>query len=190
MRTVAGAGLLLLLVATPSASAQTPDEVAVELVGFLSGLPTGGLAVPPPRTAAARLEVPNEQGGPRSVFTVELTPGTAGRLPAGRAREGQLVVIDGTLARDRLRARAVGDVDVDRVAGRVALPEGILALPVASDRLVAVRLDGSPSMPLGFLLTPSTGHVVSSLRDGQPVTLVIVNGQRLVVVVETPPANR
>ena len=76
------------------------------------------------------------------------------------------------------------EIDVAEYSGRVSLPQGPLELPVASDRLVEVFLDGASSLPINFLLTPRTTSRQSSLRDGQPVTIVVVSGRRLVVGIE------
>lgn len=147
------------------------DEIEVQLVGFLVQLPGQD----------ALLEVPNEQGGPRVTFEIEITPSTSIRVTGGRLRSGELVVLDGLLAARRIRAHRVADVQVVELNGRFMLVEGSIALPVASDRLVQLAVDGSTA-PLTFLLLRGAGVV--RVRDGQPVTLGVVSGTRLIVGVE------
>ena len=167
--------------ATPAGSA---DEVEVELVGFLGTSVEGGLRLPLSGATIARLEVPNEQGGARIAFTVELTPRTEFSRGSGRVRADQLVVMEGVLVEDRLRVVRVSEVDVAEYSGRVSLREGSLELPVAVDRLVEIFLDGASRLPVTFLLTPRTTSRQSSLRDGQAVTIAVVSGRRLVVGIE------
>jgi hypothetical protein len=169
------------MAATPAGSA---DEIEVELVGFLGTLPEGGLRLPLSSRTIARLEVPNEQGGARIAFAVELTPHTEFPGDAVRFRGDQLVVMEGVLQPGRLRVLRVREVDVLEFSGRVALRDGSLELPVAADRLVEIVLDGASSLPVTFLLTPRTTSRQSSLRDGQSVTLAVVSGRRLVVGIE------
>ena len=102
----------------------------------------------------ARLEVPNEQGGSRIAFTVEFTPRTEFARDAGRIRNDQLVVLEGVLGPGRLRVRRLHEVDIAEYGGRIALRDGPLDLPVVADRLVEIFLDGAPSLPVTFLLTP------------------------------------
>lgn len=147
------------------------DEIEVQLVGFLVEV----------RGPDATLEVPNEQGGPRVTFRIEITPGASIHVTGGRLRSGELVVLDGLLAARRIRAHRVADVQVVELNGRFMLAEGSIALPVASDRLVQLAVDGSTA-PLTFLLLRGAG--VARVRDGQPVTLGVVSGTRLIVGVE------
>jgi hypothetical protein len=167
--------------ATPAGSAH---EVEVELVGFLGTLPEGGLRLPLSRGTMARLEVPNEQGGARTAFTVELTPRTEFSRDAGRVRDDQLIVMEGVLQPGGLRVLRVREIDVAEYSGRVSLREGFLELPVATDRLIEIFLDGASRLPVTFLLTPRTTSRQSSLRDGQAVTIAVVSGRRLVVGIE------
>jgi hypothetical protein len=160
------------------------DEVEVELVGFLGRLPDGGSLLLPAAGTITRLEVPNEQGGARQVFTVEFTGRTELGPDTGRLRSGQLVILQGVLHGDRLRVTRVREIDVAEYVGRVALPDGPLALPVTADRTVNVQLDGSPNVFVSFLLMPRTTSRLRSLRDGQSVALTVVNGWRLVVGIE------
>jgi hypothetical protein len=169
------------MAATPAGAA---DEVEVELVGFLDTLAEGGLRLPLSSETIARLEVPNEQGGARIAFTVELTPRTEFSRDAGRVRGDQLIVMEGVLQPGGLRVLRVREIDVAEYSGRVSLREGTLELPVATDRLVEIVLDGTSSLPVSFLLTPRTTSRQSSLRDGQSVTLAVVSGRRLVVGIE------
>lgn len=175
--------LLAACTAAPAA-AGSADEVEVELVGFLDRLPEGGLRLPLSSRTVARLDVPNEQGGARIAFTVELTPRTEFSRGTGRVRGDQLVVMEGVLREDRLRVLRISDVDVAEYSGRVSLREGSLELPVAADRLVEIVLDGASSLPVTFLLTPRTTSRQSILLDGQRVTLAVVSGRRLVVGIE------
>lgn len=160
------------------------SEIDVELVGFLVGLPEAGIRLPPQDVVTARLEVPNQQGGARIVFPVEFTARTEVGLPAGRARQGQLVVLQGVLRQHRVRALRVQEVDVVEYTARMSLPDGPLALPVAADRVVEVVLDGASRLPVGFLVTPQTMSARTSLRDGEAVTLAVVKGLRIVVGIE------
>ena len=175
---------VLLAACTVAAAAGLADDVEVELVGFLDRLPEGGLRLPLSGQTVARLEVPNEQGGARVAFTVELTPRTEFSRGTGRVRGDQLVVMEGVLREDRLRVLRVSEVDVTEYSGRVSLREGSLALPVAADRLVEIVLEGASSLPVTFLLTPRTTSRQSILLDGQRVTLAVVSGRRLVVGIE------
>jgi hypothetical protein len=161
------------------------DEVEVELVGFLGRLPDDGSRPLPAAGTTTRLEVPNEQGGARQVFTVEFTARTELGPDTGRLRSGQLVILQGVLQGDRVRITRVREIDVAEYMGRVSLPDGPLALPVTSDRTVNVRLDGSPNVFVSFLLMPRTTSRLRSLRDGQSVALTVVNGWRLVVGIES-----
>jgi hypothetical protein len=174
----------VLVAGTCRGAAGSADDVEVELVGFLGTLPDEDLRLPLSSGMTARFEVPNEQGGARVAFTVELTPRTEFVRNADRVRGDQLVVLEGVLERERLRVLRVREVDVAEYSGRLSLREGPLALPLATDRLVEVFLDGAPSLPVTFLLTPRTTSRRTSLRDGQPVTLAVVNGRRLVVGIE------
>jgi hypothetical protein len=186
-RAAAAGGALVLagaLLGLGAAAAQGPGEVEAQLVGFVARLPAGRLTLPPAEPATARLEVPNEQGGERLVFTVELTPRTQVFSRTRTLRDGELVALEGVVQRGRLRVERIREVDVVEFPGRVALREGALALPVAADRLVAVVLDGS-TLPLTFVLTPRTLSTRTALRDGEPVTLAVVNGGRLVVGIES-----
>jgi hypothetical protein len=176
--------VVLLAACMAAAPAGAADEIEVELVGFLGKLPEGGLRLPLSGGTLARLEVPDEQGGARTAFTVELTPRTEFSGDARRVRGDQLVVMEGVLQPGRLRVLRVREIDVAEYSGRVSLRQGPLELPVASDRLVEVFLDGASSLPINFLLTPRTTSRQSSLRDGQPVTIVVVSGRRLVVGIE------
>jgi hypothetical protein len=49
---------------------------------------------------------------------------------------------------------------------------------------VDVMLDGA-SLPVSFLLTPRTTAPRTTLRNGQPVSLAVVVGGRVVVDLET-----
>jgi hypothetical protein len=168
-----------------SSVATSSDEIEAELIGFLVQLPRDGLHLPPPSVVAAALEVPNEQGGPRVVFPVEFGARTEVTLRASHVRDGELVVLEGVLYPGRLRVLHVREVDVAEFRGRVSLPGGPLSLPPTTDQLVDVFLDGSPTLPVAFLLTPRTTSPRMSLRDGQPVSLGVVIGRRLVVDLET-----
>lgn len=176
--------VVLLAVCMVAPSAGSVDEVEVELIGFLGRLPEGGLRLPLSSGTVARLEVPNEQGGARIAFTVELTPRTEFARGAGRVRGDQLVVMEGVLREGRLRVLRLSEIDVAEYSGRVSLREGTLDLPVAADRLVEIFLDGASSLPVTFLLTPRTASRQSRLRDGQAVTVTVVSGRRLVVGIE------
>ena len=160
------------------------DEVEVELVGFLVSLPAGELRLPLSGVTTARLEVPNEQGGSRVAFTVEFTTRTEFARDSGRLRDDQLVVLAGVLRPGRLWVRRVHEVDIAEYTGRLALRGDPLDLPVTTDRLVEVFLDGATTLPLTFLLTPRTGSRQSKLNDGQSVTIAVVTGRRVVVGIE------
>jgi len=163
------------------------DEVEVELVGFLGDLPAAGVRLPPSDATTARLEVPNEQGGARVSFTLEFTPRTEFARGSDRLGNDQLVVVEGVLGPGRLWVRRIHEVDIAEYAGRLALRDGSLDLPVAADRLVEIILDGVTTLPVTFLLTPRTSSRQSKLNDGQPVTIAVVTGRRVVVAIE---ANR
>ena len=178
-----------LVAGTCRPAAGSADDVEVELVGFLGKLPEGGLRLPLSSRMTARFEVPNEQGGARVAFTVEFTPRSEFSRDAVRVRGDQLVVLEGVLQPDRLQVLRVREVDVAEYSGRLSLREGPLALPLSTDHLVEVFLDGAPNLPVTFLLTPRTTSRRTSLRDGQPVTLAVVNGRRLVVGIETSAAR-
>lgn len=152
------------------------DEIEVQLVGFLVHLrsPGGGVRL-------AELDVPNEQGGARVGFEIEITPRTSLAVAGGRLRPGELVVLEGWLAAGRVRAHRIVDVRVVELPGRFLLPDGRLALPLADDRLVQFAVDGSVA-PLVFLLLRGAG--VAPVRDRQPVTLGVVSGTRLIVGVD------
>jgi hypothetical protein len=167
-----------------SAGAGGSDEIEAELVGFVAQLPRDGLRLPPASPTAAILEVPNEQGGPRIVFPVEFGRQTGGTLRASHVRSGDLVLLQGVLRGGRLHVLQIRDVDVAEFKGRVALPDGPVALPVAADRLVDVMLDGA-RIPVSFLLTPRTTAPRTTLRDGQAVNLAVVVSGRIVVDLET-----
>ena len=167
-----------------SSVATGSDEIEAELIGFLVHVPPGGLRLPPASVVTATLEVPNEQGGPRVVFPVEFGARTEVALRASHVRGGDLVVLEGVLSPGRLRVLHVREVDVAEFRGRVSLPAGPLSLPAATDQLVDVFLDGGASLPVSFLLTPRTTSPRMSLRDGQPVSLAVVIGRRLVVDLE------
>jgi hypothetical protein len=160
------------------------DEVEVELVGFLGGLPAGEVRLPPAGVTTARLEVPNEQGGSRVAFTVEFTPRTEFAPDAGRLRNDQLVVVEGMLGPGRLWVRRIHEVDIAEYAGRLALRDGPLDLPVSTDRLIEIFLDGVTTLPVTFLLTPRTSSRQSKLNDGQSVTIAVVSGRRVIVGIE------
>ena len=160
-------------------AAFSADEVEVELVGFLSNLPEEGVRLPPAGVTTARLEVPNEQGGSRIAFTVEFTPRTEFARDAGRLRNDQLVVLEGVLGSGRLWVRRIPEY-----GGRIGLRDGPLDLPVVADRLVEIFLDGASTLPVTFLLTPKTTSRQSKLGDGQPVTIAVVSGRRVIVGIE------
>lgn len=160
------------------------DEVEVELVGFLGNLPADGVRLPPSGVTAARLEVPNEQGGSRVTFTIEFTSRTEFARGADRLRNGQLVVVEGALGPGRLRVLRLYEADIAEYGGRLALREGPLDLPVATDRLVEIFLDGATTLPVTFLLTPRTSSRQSTLNDGQSITIAVVAGRRIVVGIE------
>ena len=160
------------------------DEIEAELVGFLVQLPRDGLRLPPTSTATATLEVPNELGGPRVVFPVEFNRQTGGTFRASHVRSGDLVVLQGVLRGARMLVLQIRDVDVAEFKGRLSLPDGPVALPLTADRLVDVLLDGT-RLPVSFLLTPRTTAPRTTLRDGQPVSLAVVVGGRVVVDLET-----
>ena len=159
------------------------DEVEVELVGFLGNLPQGGVGLPLSGVTTARIEVPNEQGGARVAFTLEVTPRTEFARDAGRMRNDQLVVVEGVLGPGRLWVRRIHEVDIAEYAGRLALRDGPLDLPVTTDRLVEIFLDAT-TLPVTFLLTPRTSSRQSKLNDGQSVTIAVVTGRRVVVGIE------
>lgn len=160
------------------------DEIEAELVGFLAHLPRDGLRLPPTSTATATLEVPNEQGGPRVVFPVAFSRQTGGTLRASQVRSGDLVLLQGVLREGRMHVLQIRDVEVAEFTGRVSLPDGPVTLPLAADRMVDVTLDGT-RLPVGFLLTPRTTAPRTTLRHGQPVSLAVVVGGRIVVDLET-----
>jgi len=165
------------------------DEIEAELIGFLAQLPGDVLRLPPAAPVTATLAVPNDQGGPRIVFPIEFTPRTGSPARARHVRDGDLVVLEGLLQDGRMRVLQVRDVDVAEFAGRLSLPDGPVSLPLAGDRLVDVVLDGS-RLPVGFLLTPRTTAPRTALRDGQPVTLAVVVGGRIVVDLATAASHR
>lgn len=167
-----------------SGAAFCADEVEVELVGFLGDLPAAGVRLPPSATTTARLEVPNEQGGARVPFTLEFTPRTEFARGSDGLRNDQLVVVEGVLSPGRLWVRRIHEVDIAEYGGRLALRDGSLDLPVAADRLVEIVLDGATTLPVAFLLTPRTSSRQSKLNDGQPVTIAVVTGRRVVVAIE------
>jgi hypothetical protein len=179
------AAALVVGAALASMVAGAADDVEVELVGFLGRLPGGGERSRPAEGTITPFEVPNEQGGARQVFMVEFTARTELGPDPGRLRAGQLVILQGVLQSDRLRIMRVREIDVAEYGGRVSLPDGPLALPVTADRTVNVHLDGAPSLPVAFLLMPRTASRLRTLRDGQAVTLTVVNGWRLVVGIES-----
>jgi len=160
------------------------DEVVVELVGFLGNLPAGEVRLPLSGVTTARLEVPNELGGSRVAFTVEFTMHTEFARDAGRLRDQELVVLEGVLRPGRLWARRIHEVDIAEYGGRLALRDGPLDLPVTTDRLVEIFLDGAKTLPVTFLLTPGTSSRQSKLSDGQAVTIAVVTGRRVVVGIE------
>ena len=170
-------------------AAFSADEVEVELVGFLSNLPDEGVRLPPAGVTTARLEVPNEQGGSRIAFTVEFTPRTEFARDAGRLRNDQLVVLEGVLGPGRLWVRRIHEVDIAEYGGRIGLRDGPLDLPVVADRLVEIFLDGASTLPVTFLLTPRTTSRQSTLGDGQPVTIAVVSGRRVIVAIEASRAR-
>lgn len=167
-----------------ASAATSTDEIEAELIGFLVQLPPDGLRLPPASVVTAALEVPNEQGGPRVVFPVEFGARTEVTLRPSHVRGGELVVLEGVLYPGRLRVLHIRDVEVMEFRGRVSLPGGPLSLPPTTDQLVEVFLDGGASLPVSFLLTPRTTGPRMSLRDGQPVSLAVVVGRRLVVDLE------
>jgi hypothetical protein len=167
-----------------SGAALAADEVEVELIGFLGNLPPGGVRLPLSGVTTARLEVPNEQGGARVAFTLEFTPRTEFARDAGRMRNDQLVVVEGVLGPGRLWVRRIHEVDIAEYVGRLALRDGPLALPVITDRLVEIVLDGATTLPVTFLLTPRTSSRQSKLDDGQSVTIAVVSGRRVIVGIE------
>ena len=179
------AGSILALASLAVGTALGADEIDAELIGFLVQLPPGGLRLPPAAMTTVTLEVPNEQGGPRVAFAVEFGPRTEIDLRDNLLRNGALVMLEGALHPGRLRVRRVSDVDVAEVRGRVALPAGPLDLPAPADRLLGIILDGAPGLTVTFLLTTRTTTPRTSLRDGQPVSLAVVVGRRLVVDLET-----
>jgi hypothetical protein len=160
------------------------DEVEVELVGFLGNLPAGEVRLPLSGVTPARLEVPNEQGGSRVTFTVEFTTRTEFARDASRLRDDQLVVLEGVLRPGRLWVRRIHEVDIAEYAGRLALRDGPLDLPVTTDRVVEIFLDGATILPVTFLLTPRTSSRQSKLNDGQSVTIAVVSGRRVIVGIE------
>jgi hypothetical protein len=166
-------------------AAGTSDEIDAELIGFLVRLPRDGMSLPPASPVTAAVEVPNEQGGPRLTFPVEFGARTEVVLRVGHLRDGDLVVLEGVLGKDRLRVRQVRDVDVAELRGRLSLPRGPLSIAPATDQLIDVFLDGGPTLPVSLLLTPRTTAPRTSLRDGQVVTLAVVFGRRIVVDLET-----
>jgi len=175
---------VLFVALSVSGAAFCADEVEVELVGFLGHLPAGGVRLPPSAATTARLEVPNEQGGARVAFTLEFTPRTEFARGSDRLRNDQLVVVEGVLGPGRLWVRRIQEVDIAEYAGRLALRAGSLDLPVAADRLIEIVLDGATTLPVTFLLTPRTSSRQSKLNDGQPVTIAVVTGRRVVVAIE------
>jgi hypothetical protein len=177
--------LASILAAAGIGEAPGAEEIDAELVGFLAQVPPGGLRLPPLAASTAALEVPNEQGGPRTVFAVEFGPRTEVLLREKLLRGGELVALEGVLRPGRLRVRRISEVDVAEFRGRVSLPGGPLALPASGDRLLDVVLDGASRLAVTFLLTPRTASPRTSLRDGQPVTLTVVVGRSLVVDLET-----
>lgn len=184
-RWVAGSVLVVgLFAGTWGSGARGADEIEAELTGFLVQLPREGLRLPPASTATATLEVPNEAGGPRVIFPIEFTRRTGGSLRASHLRNGDLVALQGVLRGGRMQVLQIREVDVAELTGRLSLPDGPLALPLAADRLVDVVLDGA-RVPVGFLLTPRTSAPRTILRDGQPVTLAVVVSGRIVVDLET-----
>ena len=93
-------------------------------------------------------------------------------------------MVEGVLGPGRLWVRRIQEVDIAEYAGRLALRAGSLDLPVAADRLVEIVLDGATTLPVTFLLTPRTSSRQSKLNDGQPVTIAVVTGRRVVVAIE------
>jgi hypothetical protein len=158
------------------------QEIEVDLVGFL--ILAGEERLASSGEAVARLEVPNDQGGARQIFAVELTRRTEMALPGGKARSGQLVRVEGVIHQGRVRVRSLQDVEVIEYAARMSLPDGPLALPVADDRIVAVVLEGPSTLAVTVLLTPRTASRRAVLLDGQPVTLTAVNASKVVVGIE------
>jgi len=87
---------------------------------------------------------------------VEFTGRTDFGPDTERVRSGQLVILQGVLQRDRVRVLRIREIDVAEYRGRVSLPQGPLALPVAADRTVDVYLDGGSNLAVTFLLMPRT----------------------------------
>jgi len=79
--------------------------------------------------------------------------------------------------------RRIHEVDIAEYAGRLALRDGPLDLPVTTDRVVEIFLDAT-TLPVTFLLTPRTSSRQSKLNDGQSVTIAVVTGRRVVVGIE------
>jgi len=121
--------------------------------------------------------------GPSGRQRIALTPGTEVKLPGGKARDGQLVVLEGLLENRRVAARRLREASIVEFGGRISLDDGPLTLPVPADRRVNVFLDGSHAA-VTFLLTPRTESARLRLRDGQAVVLAVALGTRLVVGLE------
>ena len=175
--------LMLVVWPSPGRPAGAGETVDVSLLGFLAGLPTTGLELPPATATMARLEVPDEQGGRRLSLPVELSARMDLVRRSDTVRNGQIVEVEGTLVNGSIVIRRLQEPERIEMTGWLSLQEPVLHLPVPGDRLLTVVLGKGVSLP--FLFTPQTESMAPSLRDGDPVVLTVVAGRRLVVGVQS-----
>lgn len=136
---------------------QKRRSLNIGVIGFLAGLPEGGLATPPSAAITARLALPAERGHVQAPLSVDITPETRVSLEDEVIQNGQFVrmklgVQDGRLVVERIHEAAIGIFP-----GILAsVPGGGVTLPVSTDQTVTLLVAGLPDLPLSFVITPGT----------------------------------
>lgn len=185
-RAVLPAALLaaMVLVAHPAAAQQITSG------GFLSGLPAGGLRLPPSAPVTAIIEIPVERSSLRIPLAFDFTPQTTVRLDNPVISNGEAVQIVFTFQDGRRVVTKVNEITVAIVSGTLSVPGGSLQLPSAVEQSVGLLV--APATGFNVVVTPGTDFpgTSASVANGTPVEVdLTMSGGRVKATFVGPSAR-
>jgi len=178
-------GVMMVL---PNGAAGQEETSAIVLVGFLTGLPAGGLALPPSASVTAQIELPLERGSSRVALSIDFTPQTSTRRLEPALVQNDEVLEVGLVVQDgRLVVAEINDHPfLMAFDGTLSGVDGPLTAPIQSERTATVLLRGMSTLSLPFLVTPQTelqNAPVGGFKNGDLVDVKLaILGGRLVAV--------